>query len=357
MNNIGQRIKELRKRNDLTQEKLADFLGVTYQSVSKWETGITMPDIALIVPLARVLHVSADELLGMSAPETDARKAYFDAECVEYWKKGDHEADYLLAKQAVEEYPGEYRYLNWLGTVEYYISFNRQDQKEFIEMMDSSIKHNMIVYENCNDEKIRNSSLWNIICAYRYSGRIELAKKYALLYPESKLTSRDDAMELCLEGEELLAHQQKMVSDALEKLCSVLGNVWTFSDMTDSRIRAFVEAEKTIIEAIIPNGNTLRFSAFLTGIHEKIAESAMIDGNFDRAVNELKTARDYAAKSDEAQSPGKRYYTCAILDHYAYEYPDSREWGSWEADLLDRMKNNKIFDPLHGRDDFKALFA
>ena len=41
MTNIGQRIKELRKQNDLTQEKMADFLGVTYQSVSKWETGIS----------------------------------------------------------------------------------------------------------------------------------------------------------------------------------------------------------------------------------------------------------------------------------------------------------------------------
>ena len=63
MNNIGQRIKDLRKKNDLTQEKLADFLGVTYQSVSKWECGVTMPDLALIVPLAKLLHVSTDELL------------------------------------------------------------------------------------------------------------------------------------------------------------------------------------------------------------------------------------------------------------------------------------------------------
>ena len=64
MNQIGQRIKQFRKQNGLTQEKLADYLGVTDKAVSKWECGLTAPDLALIMPLARVLGVSADELLG-----------------------------------------------------------------------------------------------------------------------------------------------------------------------------------------------------------------------------------------------------------------------------------------------------
>ena len=158
MNNIGQRIKQLRKKNDFTQEKLADLLGVTYQSVSKWECGTTMPDLAMIAPLARLLQVSADELLGIKSVEQDERKAYFDSEFVEFWKKDDHEADYLLAKQAVKEYPGEYKYWHWLGTVEYYISFDRQNHEEFLEMMDNAIKHLLTVYENCPDEKLRKSA-------------------------------------------------------------------------------------------------------------------------------------------------------------------------------------------------------
>ena len=52
MNQIGQRIKQFRKQNGLTQEKLADYLGVTDKAVSKWECGLTAPDLALIMPLA-----------------------------------------------------------------------------------------------------------------------------------------------------------------------------------------------------------------------------------------------------------------------------------------------------------------
>ncbi len=357
MNNIGQRIKELRKKNDLTQEKLADLLGVTYQSVSKWECGTTMPDLAMIVPLARVLHVSADELLGMKPVEQDERKVYFDSEYVEFWKKEDHEADYLLAKQAMEEYPGEYKYWHWLGTVEYYISFNRQKQEEFLEMMDNAIKHLLTVYENCPDEELKNTALWNIICAYRYSNRIDEAKKYANLYPESNPTSHEDAMELCLEGEELLIHQQGMLSDALSKLCGILGNMWTFRDAADPRVHACVEAEKTIIEAIIPDGNSLRFNIYLSGIHEKLADIALASKDYDTAVKELKKALNYAIAMDKAQTSGKQYYTCLILDHYDYDYSDCRQWGAHAKDLLERLSENTKYNPIREREDFKALYV
>lgn len=77
MNNIGKRIKQLRKENDLTQEKLADYLGISYKSVSKWETGITFPDLSMIVPISKLLGVSTDELLGVKNEVPDERKGFF----------------------------------------------------------------------------------------------------------------------------------------------------------------------------------------------------------------------------------------------------------------------------------------
>ena len=359
MKNIGKRIKDLRKKNDLTQEKLADLLGVTYKSVSKWECGLTTPDLAMIVPLARVLHVSADELLGMKPTEQDERKAYFDSEYVkhwnEHWQEGDLEAVYLLAKQAVKEFPEEYKYWHWLDTVEYYLSFD-QKPEEFMEWIDNSIKHNLIAFENGDSEDCKDCALWDIICAYRYSNRIEEAKKYAELFPEI-FTTRDDALALCLEGKELLTHQQKMLHNTLAKLCCILYEMYRYGDASDQRVRACVEAEKKIIDAIIPDGEPLHFNSHLSDIHEKLADIALVSQDYTTAVNELEKAKEFAAAFDKAMISGKQYYTCLLLDHCNYEYYRPLESGYWEKALLDRLSTDSKYAVLRDRDDFKTLFV
>ena len=61
---IGKTIKELRKNRGLTQEELAEKIGVTAQAISKWENESGMPDLSQIVPLAHIFGVSTDTLLG-----------------------------------------------------------------------------------------------------------------------------------------------------------------------------------------------------------------------------------------------------------------------------------------------------
>lgn len=60
---IGKRISNLRKEKGITQEDLAERLGVTPQAVSKWENDISYPDITLLPRLAEILGVTVDELL------------------------------------------------------------------------------------------------------------------------------------------------------------------------------------------------------------------------------------------------------------------------------------------------------
>ncbi len=61
---MGQVIRRLRKERNLTQEELAEQLGVTFQAVSKWENDTGMPDISQVVPIAHVFGVSTDVLFG-----------------------------------------------------------------------------------------------------------------------------------------------------------------------------------------------------------------------------------------------------------------------------------------------------
>ena len=60
--NIGNNIKQLRQQKNLTQDQVAEKLGVSYQAVSKWETGANAPDIALLPQIAAVFGVSIDTL-------------------------------------------------------------------------------------------------------------------------------------------------------------------------------------------------------------------------------------------------------------------------------------------------------
>ncbi|MBQ2278772.1 MAG: helix-turn-helix transcriptional regulator, partial [Clostridia bacterium] len=66
---LGDNIRTFRRAMDMTQEQLAELLGVSFQSVSRWENGTTYPDMELLPALARIFSVTVDALLGMSDEE------------------------------------------------------------------------------------------------------------------------------------------------------------------------------------------------------------------------------------------------------------------------------------------------
>ena len=68
---LGKRIMRHRKALGLTQDQLAEQLGITAQAVSKWENDQSCPDIAMLPRIARVFGISVDELLGVAQPEKE----------------------------------------------------------------------------------------------------------------------------------------------------------------------------------------------------------------------------------------------------------------------------------------------
>lgn len=65
---IGDKISYLRRQKGMTQAQLAEQLGISAQAVSKWESGLSCPDIMTLLPLSKILGVSTDVLLGAEGP-------------------------------------------------------------------------------------------------------------------------------------------------------------------------------------------------------------------------------------------------------------------------------------------------
>lgn len=107
MNSFGQRLKALRKEIGVSQAFLAEQIGISVQSVSNWECDNTLPDISQIVPLASLLSVSTDYLLGVGTNES-RDKAELNAEVDRIWatysvNTEENNAD-LLAYEAYRQY-------------------------------------------------------------------------------------------------------------------------------------------------------------------------------------------------------------------------------------------------------------
>ena len=64
--NIGNNIKQLRQQKKLTQEQVAEKLGVSYQAVSKWENNANTPDITLLPKIAELFGISIDALFSVA---------------------------------------------------------------------------------------------------------------------------------------------------------------------------------------------------------------------------------------------------------------------------------------------------
>ena len=102
---MNQVIYERRRALGLTQEQVADALGVTAPAVNKWEKGSTCPDIALLAPLARLLGVDLNELLCFHQNLTDQEVHRFTKEVMQAVDREGLEAGFAMAREKLRVYP------------------------------------------------------------------------------------------------------------------------------------------------------------------------------------------------------------------------------------------------------------
>ncbi len=355
---IGERIKELRKKNDLTQERLADYLCVSYQAVSKWECGLSCPDFSMIVPLAKILHVTTDELLGMNEVEVSERRAELDEHCDHYWLYDDLE-NYELAKQAVSEYPGDYKYLHWLASMEYFVAYDNKfrtnPKKPYsIELIDSSIKHDSMVVEGTKDPELRQSAIWNIMLAYQYTGRHEEALQYANMFPEKKPITRMKALMECLEEPGKSTARQAVTQEALSDLCMGFMEAYRFAGEKTPEVMAALDTEEAVLRAVFPDGHYGSFHWSMYCVYEKRTQLEIVVGDLDKAMEYAQTACLHAKAFDKLCKGEKIVYTnpaFALCSGEKMNWINNPFWETVKKELMTEPR----YAPLHEREDFQIL--
>jgi transcriptional regulator with XRE-family HTH domain len=102
---IGEVIRKYRKERNLTQEEMANRLGVTAPAVNKWENANSLPDILLLAPIARLLGISLDTLLSFREELTadEIQRLVYEAD--ERLKSETYEKAFQWAKTIIEQYP------------------------------------------------------------------------------------------------------------------------------------------------------------------------------------------------------------------------------------------------------------
>jgi len=219
--NIGASIKNLRKSKDLTQEQLAEIFGVSFQAVSKWETGAAYPDIEMLPELAAYFGVTVDEMIGAGEAK---RKALIDEHLRKFDEAltGGHVNEAVeLSRAAAAEFPGSWTLQNQLmyalfvagsddGNVPNWQENQRNYDAEIIALGKK-------ITQLCPDDSLRLEAKARLALLYCDTGR----RAQALPLIET-LPSEDNCREYfyywALEHEERLAHVRKRMIKGMELL-------------------------------------------------------------------------------------------------------------------------------------------
>ena len=210
-NKLGAQIKTLRKNRGLTQEQLAAALGLTCQAVSKWETGITLPDTAMLPALADYLRVSIDQLFGYDKREREraieeiTNEAYY-----EHLTKGDAAGARAVLEEGLRRFPEDDVLVNnILCTIA-----PDEAPDELIAMAQPLIARTQ-------DDTVKYDALRLMAMAYAAKGDGQACAAALEQIPELYFTKLEWQAKL-LTGEAGLAAARKEKWLSLERLCDMM---------------------------------------------------------------------------------------------------------------------------------------
>jgi len=235
---IGDTIKRIRRERNLTQEEVAAHLGISFQSISKWERGDGYPDITMLPVLAHYFQITVDELLGISEIEKSNKYDEINRLWAENNAERRNQENVALMRQALKEFPNDALLLVQLSTSLEKLDGTPEEKrthlKESIAVQEQIIKYG-------EDSEVRGATLFNICHAYWKIGdrekALEQAKKLPNLYK-----ARENALVYFLEGEE----KHQVAREALVPLAWAIKHHLTALSETENDPSYLDKAEKIL---------------------------------------------------------------------------------------------------------------
>ena len=206
---LGEKIKTLRKQKNISQEVLAQYLGVTFQAVSKWENGTTMPDVATIPAIASFFGVSTDELFDFNLYETEKQVEAICLEAYEYRFTDPARSEKIL-RDGLQRFPGNDIILN-----------NLLYTMDYTDRADEVITLCKALMESTRDDSVKYDACRILASCYKENGHDELVKPTLEIIPEIYFTKLE-LMATLLEGEDAYEAAQKQKNISAEDLIDML---------------------------------------------------------------------------------------------------------------------------------------
>lgn len=185
--NIGKIIGELRKRDRITQEKLAQALGVSVAAVSKWETGSTYPDITVLPAIARYFKTTVDTLMGYEENCSDEQFLEIINTTKRLFAQDDFDKAIAYCEDYMRQYPTSLELKFCM--VSLYV-FNKERIADD-EVKSQKLKERVIqLYEDCSrseNKEIQNGTYVVLSNLYRQNKEYEKAKAVLAQLPRLQL--------------------------------------------------------------------------------------------------------------------------------------------------------------------------
>ena len=194
---LGRRIKELRKKRNITQQDLAEMLGVSYQAISRWENNITSPDITALPVLANIFNVTVDYLLDVNINENTQIIENIYRQSWELCVNQKHKEAQELLEEKTKLFPNNYFLKNELLNIYYALMYD--NDKEIYQ--DKIIDLANEIINNCLISDYKFSAIKALILIYGSKNEFTKGKELLELLPDSSY-SKDHLKEYTLTGDE-----------------------------------------------------------------------------------------------------------------------------------------------------------